>query len=77
MILPNKYITIEKSIIGVGAFMLKKLYIKKPILITDFWVEVYKDKLTTSYKYFVSVLVYLYTIKAIDLINGYLICLKN
>jgi hypothetical protein len=77
MILPNKYITIEKSIIGVGAFMLKKLYIKKPILITDFWVEVYEDKLTTSYKYFVSVLVYLYTIKAIDLINGYLICLKN
>jgi hypothetical protein len=78
MIMPNKYISLDKSVIGVGAIILKKLRNKNAILITDFWIEIYKEDITKSYRYFIIVLMYLYTIKTITYNKeGYIECLKN
>jgi hypothetical protein len=70
MILPNKYLTIENSIMGGGALILSNL--EKPRTITSLWEEVRSSPQIEIYSRFILILDFLYTIHAITLDNGFI-----
>lgn len=78
MILPKKHLSINESLFGFGAFLLRKL--KDPTSIESLW-EYYKDAYTNkqylvkfSFDQFVMALDYLYIIGAIKLLEGGVLC---
>jgi len=70
MILPNKYLTIENSIMGGGALILSTL--EKPRTITSLWEEVRSSPQIEIYSRFILILDFLYIINAITLDNGFI-----
>jgi hypothetical protein len=68
MILPNKYITLEDSLLGLGYKLLE--YINEPISVSDLWSLVKQEKDIISYNRFISALDMLYIMGLIDLNNN-------
>lgn len=66
MILPNKYIEPSKSLIYLGAIILKIVSSKK-IELADIWYKFKKDtKESISYNRFIQTMVYLYSIGSLN-----------
>ena len=68
MILPNKYIKMEYSLLGVGVRILEKL--SKPKTMSQLWYEVREDPTINTYQRFVICLDFLFTIGSLTIING-------
>lgn len=68
MILPNKIITIDKSILGIGAQILKLL--DNPLTVSALWETSKKRIGLNSFQYFVVALCFLYSIGAIHFNNN-------
>ena len=73
MILPSKHLIPERSLLGVGAELLKRL--DSPQTISHLWHEMRGSStrlntLTPTYDWFVLALDFLYVSGAIDLKNG-------
>jgi hypothetical protein len=66
VILPNKYITLETSFIGLGAEILARL--DTPKTVTGLW-DLSRER-TASYERFVLGLDFLYSIGAVELRDG-------
>lgn len=68
MILPNKIISLDKSLLGIGAQMLKIL--DNPLTISRLW-ELSKVRIKlNSFQYFTLTLDFLYSIGAIEFKNN-------
>ncbi len=65
MILPNNYLTLEKSLFGLGALIIKGLSVNKKIP-EKLWREVKKNEIFEDYNQYVYTLNYLYIIGIID-----------
>jgi hypothetical protein len=68
MILPDKNIKLEYSLLNCGATILS--IIEEPQTISSLWNKAKKQEILVSYEKFLLCLDYLYTIKAINLRNG-------
>ena len=64
MIIPNKYIKPSESIIYLSAMVIKQIGEKKYNII-DLWLKI-KENTKITYNKFLQILIYLYTIKAIN-----------
>ena len=67
MIIPNKHISINRSYIGCGYFILKQM--DKPRSITLLWKLVKEQLSTISFEEFSLAMVFLFTIDAIKTSN--------
>jgi hypothetical protein len=63
MIIPNKHIDINKSLLGIGAAILRSL--DKPRSVTSLWRKMSSQLDTCSFETFSLALDFLYTIDAI------------
>lgn len=70
MILPTKHISINHSLLGVGALLLEHL--EQPRTITALWERTRTDPHIGSFERFILVLDLLYALGAIDLQDGLL-----
>ena len=70
MILPTKYVSLDKSLLGAGAVMLPIL--DEPMTITGIWEQVKNSPEIGAYWRFVLTLDFLYAIDAIELVDGLL-----
>jgi hypothetical protein len=68
MILPDKHITIERSLIGIGSLLLEQL--ENPRTITGLWDRVHRNPQVGSFERFVITLDLLYAIGAVELADG-------
>ena len=68
MILPTKYVSLDKSLLGAGAVVLSIL--ARPMTTTAIWEQVKQSPEVGTYVRFVLVLDFLYTVGAIDLAEG-------
>jgi hypothetical protein len=68
MIMPNKFVKLEYSLLGCGAVILKKL--SKSDTISSLWDKVRTTKEIANYEKFVLTMDYLYAIGAITNTNG-------
>ncbi len=75
MILPDKNIKLEYSLLSCGATVLNELI--EPQTISLLWNKSKKTKALVSYEKFLLTLDYLYTIHAITLRNGMIVRCKN
>jgi len=64
MILPNKNIKLEYSLIGVGKVLL--FYLTSAQTVSSLWEKVKLQKEITSFEKYILTLDFLYTIKVID-----------
>lgn len=64
MILPTKHITVEDSLLGVGALLLEN--IKRPLTVSALWEKVRAKPEVSTYERFTLALNLLYMIGAID-----------
>jgi len=67
MILPDKHIDTENSLIGAGAVIIRNL--EQPHTITSLWELVYDRPEIEYYWRFILILDFLYTIGAIDMVD--------
>jgi len=74
MILPTKHISPEKSLLGVGAVVLKAL--REPCTISELWEEVKNSPGVGSFSRLVLALDLLYIMGAIELESGLLHSLR-
>lgn len=74
MILPTKHITIENSIIGIGAEMTKLLNSEKTV--STLWDQAKKIKGIKSYGLFTLVLDFMFLIGIIEFKDGFLVRVK-
>lgn len=70
MILPNKYLTIEYSLVGVGAIIIHKL--TKPKTISTLWEEIRKEPYVNTYHRFIVTLDFLFLMGFLDIKDGLL-----
>ena len=75
MILPDKNIKLQYSLLNCGTIVLKEL--NDPQSISYVWEKVKGNKQITGYEKFLLTLDFLYIIKAIKLENGLLVRCKN
>lgn len=68
MILPNKYIPIEESMIGLGAIALRELAV--PLSVTTLWRKMMRNPRVATYDRFVLTLDFLFMVNAIDYTDG-------
>jgi hypothetical protein len=68
MILPNKNIKIEYSLLGCGAMILKA--IKNRDTVSSLWERVHTDKTIVNYEKFILTLDYLFAVGAIQIMDG-------
>ena len=69
-LLPNKYITTDRSLIGLGSLVLARL--NDPRTVSDLWEQLRNNPEISSYRKFILVLNYLYTIGTITYEQGFL-----
>jgi hypothetical protein len=70
MILPTKHIALRRSMLGVGAALLSHL--GKPRTVSSLWNELREHPDVVSYDRFVLALDLLYSVGAIELVDGVL-----
>jgi hypothetical protein len=70
VILPNKHLTLENSLLGMGAEILK--HIREPRTVTSLWGEVRSLPQVKTFERFTLGLDFLYAIGAVDFDNGLL-----
>ncbi|MBR6995768.1 MAG: hypothetical protein IKH96_07075 [Ruminococcus sp.] len=75
MILPDKNIKLEYSLLNCGAIILMELI--EPQTLSLLWDKVKKSKFIVSYEKYLLVLDYLYMIKAIELKDGLIVRCKK
>ena len=75
MILPNKNIRIERSLIGCGVVILREL--KDRDTVTSIWDRVHKIESLRNYDLFILTLDYLFAIGVIEWGNGLIVRCKN
>jgi len=75
MILPDKNIRIERSLIGCGALILKELSDRDTI--TSLWERVHEKESLRNYEIFILTLDYLFAIGVIDWHDGLLVRCRN
>lgn len=68
MILPTKHISPQRSLLGLGAVLLRR--IEKPKTIVGFWNEVREVPEVATFQRFVLALDLLYTLGAVTLEDG-------
>jgi len=68
MILPNKHVDPERSLIGIGAVILRALDRPRPLTIV--WDRIRERPEVITFERFTLALCFLYSIGAIDLENG-------
>lgn len=68
MILPNKYIPVEESMIGLGAIALRELTV--PLSVSTLWRKMMQNPRVATYDRFVLTLDFLFLINAIDYRDG-------
>jgi hypothetical protein len=68
MILPNKITSVDKSLLGIGAKLLKIL--NAPLTVSQLWDISKKSLSLNSFQYFILTLDFLYTIGAIRFENN-------
>ncbi|WP_418789525.1 ABC-three component system middle component 6 [Priestia megaterium] len=68
MILPNKFIKPNDSLIGIGALILPIL--DKPITVSFLWDKARKQEIVKTFNNFISALDLLFLLGAIKLENG-------
>jgi hypothetical protein len=68
MILPTKYVSLEKSLLGAGSVVLRILV--EPMTITGIWEQVKHAPEIGAYGRFVLTLDFLYAIGSIDMEEG-------
>ncbi len=68
MILPSKHISVENSLLGVGALILA--YLRRPTTVSSLWEEMRSLPQISTYERFTLGLDLLYMIKVIDLHEG-------
>lgn len=71
MILPTKHVSLDKSLLGAGAFLLS--LVDEPLTATGLWERTKQASKIESYGRFVLTLDFLYAIKAIDLVDGLIV----
>ena len=69
-LLPNKHVTVERSLVGTGAYLLERL--DSPRTVNTLWESVKSEGAVSNFKIFVLSIDYLYTIGAIDYEHGVL-----
>lgn len=75
MILPDKNIKLEYSLLSCGAMLLTE--ITKPQTVSLLWDKVKNSKVIVSFEKFIIVLDYLYMINAITINDGMIVRCKN
>ena len=70
MILPNKYITTEYSLLGISAIVLTKL--KTPKTVSSLWEEIRDESKINCYSRFIICLDFLFLIDALEIKEGLL-----
>jgi hypothetical protein len=70
MILPTKHISVQNSLLGVGAIILG--HINNPLTVSAFWFDVSTISEVATFERFILVLDLLYIIGAIELQEGLL-----
>lgn len=68
MILPNKYISIKNSVLGLGVIVLNNLY--KPQTVTTIWNSVSENPEIATFDRLILTLNFLYAIGAIEMKEG-------
>jgi len=63
MVLPNKYVPIEESIVGLGAYALSDL--SSPMTVSDLWMKMSKHPQVATFERFVLAVDFLFTLGAI------------
>lgn len=71
MILPTKHVSLDRSLLGAGAFLLA--HIDEPSTITGLWERAKERSGIESYDRFVLTLDFLYAVGAIDLVDGLIV----
>jgi len=71
MILPTKYVSLDKSLLGAGAVVLPLL--DDPMTTTGIWDRVKNAPEIGAYGRFVLTLDFLYAIDAIDMVDGLIV----
>ena len=71
MILPTKYVSLDKSLLGAGAVVLPLL--DDPMTTTSIWDRVKNAPEIGAYGRFVLTLDFLYAIDAIDMVEGLIV----
>jgi len=75
MIMPNKNINIEYSLLNCGAVILKNL--KEKDTISSIWDKTRKNKAIVSFEKFILTLDYLYIIGLVKISDGMLVRVNN
>lgn len=75
MILPDKNIRLEYSLLNCGKLILENL--ATPTTVSGMWSIMGKNEAFTSYDKYILALDFLYMIDAIDIKNGLLVRCKN
>ncbi len=70
MIIPNKHLNLENSLLGVGAEILK--HIREPRTVTSLWADVRSLPQIRTFERFSLGLDFLYAIGAVDFEDGLL-----
>lgn len=65
MILPNKYIEPQHSLLYVGAILIKKIDRKK-YNVNDLWLNLKKENKSLTYNKYIQTLIYLFSIGSIN-----------
>lgn len=71
MILPTKHVSLDKSLLGGGAFLLA--CVEGPSTTTGLWERAKEASGIESYSRFVLTLDFLYAVGAIDLVDGLIV----
>ena len=75
MILPDKNIKLEYSLLNCGAIILDEIF--EPQTLSLLWDKVKKHEVLVNYEKFLLTLDYLYMINAITIKNGLIVRCKN
>lgn len=68
MILPNKNIKLENSLMGIGFIILRNL--NRPSTISSIWERVKNENSVSSFEKFVLALDFLFTVGVVDFQDG-------
>jgi hypothetical protein len=71
MILPTKHVSLDRSLLGAGAFLLA--HIDGPLTTTGLWERAKEASGIESYGRFVLTLDFLFAVGAIDLVDGLIV----
>lgn len=71
MILPTKHVSLDRSLLGAGAFLLT--HIDEPSTTTGLWERAREASGIESYGRFVLTLDFLFAVGAIDLVDGLIV----